>query len=103
MRTFTLFISFLLIVHQISADLCDCNCCITNKCTPGKVASRYLYSCTPATCSSQKCIEWYFDRCPAKDAPGNTTARCNGTERLLSSLSIVTGITSIILMIKNKY
>jgi hypothetical protein len=90
-------------VHQTSAAYCDCNCCVTKGCTPRKVESRYLWSCTLATCTPEKCVEWFYDRCPARDAPGSTTARCNGTERLLSSLSIVIGITSIILMIKNKF
>ena len=105
MRTLTLFLVFLLAMQRTFADDCVCNCCTTTGCAPQSVGSRNVFRCS--MCASDKCVEWFYDRCPRSGSPGASQAVCrasyNGTKQLLPSLFIVFGITSMILMIKNKF
>ncbi len=110
MRFLTLFIVLLFVIQRTFADNCKCSCCISKGCTPQIVAVRDVGVCGSTICTPQKCIQWYSDKCLPPDGFGDATAVCeiaggsfSGSERLLSSLFIVFGITSIILMIKNKF
>jgi len=110
MRFLTLIIVLLFVIQRTFADNCICSCCISNGCTPQIVAVRDVGICGSTICTPQKCIQWYYNQCLPPDGLGNAKAECesasgsfNGSKRLLSSLSIVFGITSIILMIKNKF
>ncbi len=106
MRFLTLFVVLLFVIQRTFADNCQCRCCGSNGCPPQVVDNHYLWFCSSATCSPDKCIQWNYDKCPPAGAFGTTEAECrgvSGSERLLSSLFIVFGITSITLMIKNKF
>ncbi|CAF1119691.1 unnamed protein product [Rotaria sp. Silwood1] len=103
MRVLTALIIFLLVLQGIFADNCECSCCTSANCEPQVVGSFYTWYCDPQTCVSQHCIDRYHAQCPPVGANGKIKTRCSGTERLLSPLFIIIGITSIILMIKNKF
>jgi len=107
MRFLTLFIVLLFVIQRTFAINCKCSCCTSNGCTPQVIDTDHnLFFCGNTTCTPQKCIQWHYDECPPPGAFGVTKAECvsgNGSERLLSSLFIVFGITSLILMIKNKF
>jgi hypothetical protein len=102
MRVLTTFIILLLIVQRTYAGYCQCNCCTSVDCAPQRIGSQYLFFCSASTCTRDKCAEWYFRECPPRDGRGSVEAICNGTERL-SPLFVVFGISSIILMLKNKF
>jgi hypothetical protein len=105
MRILTLFIVFLFVIQRnFAAEMCACSCCKSNGCTPESIDPYYQYNCNENSCSPNECSYRYFDRCPPIGAPGSTVAVCrDGSERVLSSLFLIFGITSIILMIKNRF
>jgi hypothetical protein len=103
MRTFIISIVFLLVIQRTFAADCICSCCTSKSCNPEPVAYQNIWFCSSQTCTADRCIEWYPERCPPRDAPGATRSECgSGSERLLPSLFILTGITSIIFMIKKQ-
>ncbi|UJR09935.1 hypothetical protein I4U23_014157 [Adineta vaga] len=103
MRIVLLSFVALLLIQQTFAGDCLCSCCTSKSCTPSYIGSQYVWFCSAATCTRDKCVGSYHQNCPPADAPGITEAYCrNGTERLFSSLYILTGLISMILLIKNQ-
>ncbi|CAF1025251.1 unnamed protein product [Rotaria sordida] len=103
MHVLTTFIVFLLILQGTFAANCECHCCTSSRCEPQLVGSSPIWFCTAQTCRPELCIDSYHDRCPPQGALGTTIAKCSGMKQLPSPLFIIIGITSIILMIKNKF
>lgn len=101
MRVLTLCIVFLFIIQHISAEDCQCSCCTGNNCVPTRVGLQSLFICSDYTCKPEKCDEWYYGECIL--GTSNIKAVClgAGSEHLLSSLFIVFGLSSIILMMKD--
>ncbi len=82
--------------------MCVCRCCKTPNCTPQVVGSLYLNYCYESACTTE-CTTSNFATCVA-GGPGVARGECNGgPDRLLSPLFMVFGLTSIIMMIKNKF
>ncbi|CAF2257552.1 unnamed protein product [Rotaria magnacalcarata] len=103
MRVLTILLVFLLCLQLTFAEYCSCYCCASSaNCQPVQIESFYVWTCNSATCKPETCIDNHYRECPRKDAPGITEARCTaGTQKLFSSLLIVIGMTSLVLMIKN--
>ncbi len=103
MRVLASFIVFLFIIQQSFSETCVCHCCKTPGCTPQEVGSHYLYSCYESACTTT-CTTLSYDQCVA-GGTGVARGECRngGPDRLLSPLFMVFGLTSIIMMIKNKF
>ena len=98
-------ILLLVLVHlQISTSTdCRCDCCLTPDCRPTPVGLRPIWFCSEtASCTPSKCIEWYGNRCPPRNAFGQTRAICaNGTDRLSSLSLLMIMSTAFVLLIKD--
>ncbi|CAF1196121.1 unnamed protein product [Adineta steineri] len=103
-RIFGILIVLLLTIQLTFASRCECQCCVGNGCSPGPVGSYSVFLfCTTSSCSPGECTAQYYKDCPQSNGAGITQAVCrNGNARLSPSLFIFAGITSIILMMKNK-
>jgi hypothetical protein len=110
MRVFIiLFVSLIILlanVPQTTTNDCKCECCTSPGCRPTLVGTQDAWFCSEATtCTQEKCIDLYQDKCPPRDAEGQTRAICitiSGVTRTLSSLFLITGIISILLLIQDK-
>jgi len=82
MRFLTLFIVLLFVIQRTFAVDCKCSCCTSKGCTHQVVGVRNLWFCSSATCTPEKCVEWFYNKCPPADGFGVTKAECgSGSER----------------------